>query len=188
MKMPKQMFEQGVIGDGGLEMPEAMRNELIEEAERSLQILMDRATNKINLAFENKLISEDDEERLYKFLVQINEEIAAADEDSKDINETLIRLKTLSNRLKLPEDIKLEKQEELTLQKLEEWIRAEKEIEMKNAEAESLRHETAGDAGQVSAQKNILQNILHKKRGGGIYGRIKVGKRDSGEIIAPPAV
>ncbi len=173
------MFEQPVGENGNEEISEAERNKLIEEAEEWLQALMTRATRKLNLAYGNKLISEDDEARLFAFLESVNEKIGAADENSENVNKALARLKELGNLLKLPEDIKKEENSLLVFQKLEEW--AKKNEEKKVAETRLSYDKTAGD--------KIIKRRSFKKIGGGLFGRkIMSGSKDHRETPVPPTV
>ncbi|OGZ00326.1 MAG: hypothetical protein A3B13_01200 [Candidatus Liptonbacteria bacterium RIFCSPLOWO2_01_FULL_45_15] len=101
-------FEQPVDEKINGEISEAERDALIEAKVEWLQALMDRACTTVKMARVNKLLSKSKTKALYGFLNKINEEIAVADENSADINETLARLEELGNKLKLPTDIKTE--------------------------------------------------------------------------------
>lgn len=106
--MLKETFEQPAGENGNVEISQEERDKSIEEAEERLQALMDRACTTVKMARVNRLISKSRTKALYEFLNGIAEEIAAADENSADINETLARLEALGNKLKLPADIKTE--------------------------------------------------------------------------------
>ncbi|MDO8663984.1 MAG: hypothetical protein Q7K44_00305 [Candidatus Liptonbacteria bacterium] len=171
--MFKKIFEQPVGENGSGEMSEAEGDKLIKEAEEWLQALMTSATRKLNLAYGNKLISEDDEARLFAFLESVNEKIGAADENSENANETLASLKELGNLLKLPEDIKKEGVA-LVLQKLEGWAKKEEEAKQK-----------------LSYDKTAGGKNAKRKRGVGLF-RKRIGsgpsQRDYKKSPMPPAL
>ncbi|MDP3948656.1 MAG: hypothetical protein Q8Q17_01760 [bacterium] len=128
--MLKETFEQPIGTKNEDEMSQEERDGIIEEKEVWLQGFMDRALEKLNSDFEEKLISKEEEGQRYSSLLQINKEIASADEDSKAIDETLTRLEELGNKLR---------------NKIAEWTNTNNDIAGKEVASGLSYNKTAGN-------------------------------------------
>ncbi len=184
--MLKEVFEQPINSGNESEMSQEERDGLIEEKEVWLQGFMDLALEKLNSDFEKGLINEDIEKKRFESLLQTNEEIASADEKSKNIHETLSRLDEIGSRFERLLGIK-EEVEALKKKYGDAWIRAgieaAKEKKM-DVEIELPRDKTFD--GKNTGHKN---RFIKVKIGGGLYGRrTKPGQKDHERSPMPPTL
>ncbi len=93
--------------------------ERINEAKKRLQVLIDKADETVGIALGNKLILELDGARLYKFLESIAKEANDIETPENSADEIISYLEELGERVKLPDDTRREKAENL-IKKLEE--------------------------------------------------------------------
>ncbi|MBI4085456.1 MAG: hypothetical protein HY432_03065 [Candidatus Liptonbacteria bacterium] len=95
--------------------------ERINAVKEDIQAFVDRATTTVNMALENKFITDElKAARLYKFLEKVAEEANDLERSDKSTDEVIAGLKELYDKVKLPGDIEQEKNVESYLERLEQ--------------------------------------------------------------------